>query len=96
MIRLGALLQILLLLSVGACISPNVVPENCPYASIAEEAILEKYPDFSHVSAASISMQRTGNFVEGYYALPRVMPGGTAHAEIRIRDCKVVDVWLTQ
>lgn len=77
------------------CSGKYQVPGNCDYRSIAESAIYEAYPDFIPIEP-TISLVRRGEVVEAYYPLPRVMPGGTAHAEIRVSDCTISAVYVSQ
>lgn len=91
-VALSVLMPPALLLS--GCAGTSGIPTNCNYEAIAEQAIAERYPRFE--PDTPLKVVRRGAVVEGYYPLPYVMPGGTAHAEVRISDCSVAETWLSQ
>ncbi len=81
-------------LLLSGCAGTSEIPTNCNYKAIAEQAIAERYPRFE--PDTPLKLVRRGAVVEGYYPLPYVMPGGTAHAEVRVGDCSVAETWLSQ
>ena len=66
----------------------------CDYDQIAVAAIAERYPWF--VPPGELASAQYQDVIIAFYPLPHVMPGGTAHATIGVRDCKVQKVWITQ
>lgn len=71
-----------------------MLQDSCDYDEIAVSAIQERYPWF--VPPGKLASAQYQDVVIAFYPLPDVMPGGTAHATVGVRDCKVNEVWITQ
>ena len=68
--------------------------DTCDYDQVAVAAIKERYPWF--VPPGKLASAQYRDVIIAFYPLPEVMPGGTAHATISVRNCKVQEVWITQ
>jgi len=85
---------LLVALLLSGCAGTTEIPANCDYKTVAEQAIAEKYPWYE--PETPLELTRQGAVVVARYPLPRPMPGGGPHTEVRVRDCSVGETWLTQ
>lgn len=71
-----------------------VLLDTCDYDAIAATAIKERYPWFS--PPGKLASAQYQDVMIAFYPPTDVMPGGTAHATVGVRDCRVKEVWITQ